>query len=438
MKYIHPHGLAPVMEQEELRAHATEYVATMRRAMSDKNYVLPESSLRLPFDNDLFEKSRLLAGKLATPNLSYVLVIGIGGSYLGTKAVYEAMCGTVDGYSPSLPKIIFIDTCSPEFLGDLTGILTEEVESKDEVVITIISKSGATTETIANASFVVGALEKKLGTMRDRMVYITDEGSPLWRVGEKEGVSLLPIPGIVGGRFSVFSPVGIFPLLLVGIEADKLIQGAGEVVTECVERGVESDAFRVAQDMIAQSKNGAVIFDLLLFHPELESFGKWYRQLFAESLGKDVAKDGTPTTHHIVPTASIGTTDLHSVEQLYLADPALFARTIVRVNSSHWGHDLFQNEQALLSLVPGISGRAPCQIMEVIYKGVKEAYQNRGVQFAEIELPELSLQAMGALVQFEMCVVMYLAHLLNINAFDQPYVEEYKNAVRKILEGANS
>jgi glucose-6-phosphate isomerase len=123
MKYINPHDLTPIMGQEEFRAHAADYAATMRRAMSDKSYLLPESSLRLPFDNELFEKSRLLAEKLSTPNLSYVVVVGIGGSYLGTKAVYEAMCGTIDGYGPSLPKMIFADTCSPEFLGDLTGIL---------------------------------------------------------------------------------------------------------------------------------------------------------------------------------------------------------------------------------------------------------------------------------------------------------------------------
>lgn len=438
MKYIDPQGLTPIMSQDELRAHATDYTATMRRAMSDKNYLLPESSLRLPFDTELFEKSNVLAKKLSTPNLSYVIVVGIGGSYLGTKAVYEAMCGTIDSYSPSLPKMLFVDTCAPEFLGDLAGILDEEVESKDEIIITVISKSGETTETMVNASIIVRALEKKFGTIADRIVCITDEGSPLWALGEKEGYHLLPIPKTVGGRFSVFSPVGVFPLLAVGMEADKLIQGAGEAVTECVERGVESDAFRTAQNIVAQSRDGAVVFDLLLFHPELESFGKWYRQLFAESLGKDVTKDGVRTSHHIVPTASIGTTDLHSVEQLYLSDPTLFARTIIRVNSSHWGHDLASPSRTFLSLVPGVSGRAPCQIMEIIYRGVKETYQKRGISFAEIELSELSLQTIGALMQFEMCVVMHLAHLLNINAFDQPHVEDYKKAVRDILGGTTA
>lgn len=433
MKYIRPQGLVSSKE-EKMHARATDYAATMRAACSDKKYALPESSLRLPFDHELFEKSRRLADKLAGPNLSFVVVIGIGGSHLGTKAVYEAMCGTIDGHNSSLPKILFADTCAPEFLADLTDILIEEIGSKEEIIIAVVSKSGTTTETMVDASILVSALEKKFGTMSDRIVAITDEGSLLWDAGQKEGFHLLPIPKNVGGRFSVFSPVGMFPLLAVGMEADKLIKGAGEMVSECVERGGESDAFRMAENIIAEAHAGAIIFDLLLFHPELETFGKWYRQLFAESLGKDTTKDGKGATHRIVPSVSVGTADLHSIEQLFLSAPSLFARTIVRVNASHWGHNLFSDEHTFAPLAPGIGGHAPCQIMEAIYLGVKESYRAREVSFAEIELPDLSLQTMGALMQFEMCVVMYLAHLLDINAFDQPYVEGYKEAVRNILK----
>lgn len=435
MKYISPDNLKMPAEEKEVRARAAEYVATMRRAMSDKKYALPEASLRLPFDKGLFEKSRLLADKLVGPGLSFVVNIGIGGSNLGTQAIYEAMCGTLDGHNAFLPKMIFADTCAPEFLADFTEIILDEVETKEELIIVVTSKSGTTTETMVNASFLVNALEKKFGALNDRIVCITDEGSPLWVIAEKQGFHLLPIPKIVGGRYSVFSPVGIFPLLAVGMEVDKLLKGAGEAVSECVDRGAESEAFRAALDIVTQNKQGAIIYDLFLFHPELESLGKWYRQLFAESLGKNMTRDGSPATHHMVPTTSIGSTDLHSVEQLYLADPALFARTIVRVNASHWGHDLFYDEQVFAPLAPGIGKRAPCQIMEAIYRGVKEAYQKRGVQFAEIELLDTSLETVGALMQFEMCMVMHLAHLLNINAFDQPNVEEYKKAVKAILGG---
>lgn len=434
MRYIRPaNGKEQVAE--EMRRRGEDYAAVMRAACSDSSYALPEASLRLPSDRALFEKSRALAGELAGPKLLYVVNIGIGGSSLGARAVYEAVCGSLDGHNSFFPKIIFADTCSPEFLADLTGLLLEEVEVKEEVLIVVSSKSGTTTETMVNASSIVSALTRKIGAINDRIVCITDEDSPLWQEAKNQKFHLLPIPKMVGGRYSVFSPVGIFPLLAVGVEAEELVRGAEDMVSETVSRGAESDTFRAAVDILAESERGAAIFDFFVFHPELEALSKWYRQLFAESLGKDTAKDGTKAAHRLVPTVSVGTTDLHSVEQLYLAGPGIFARTIVRVNASHWGHDSTSGVESFEKLAPGITGHASCQIMEAIYHGVKETYQKRGVSFAELELPDLSLHTIGALLQFEMCTVMHLANLLNINAFDQPNVEAYKEATRKILKG---
>ncbi len=432
MKYL---STTKIEEQDQEKAiKAIEYAATMRRAMSDSKYTLPEASLRLPFDRALYEKSRLLANKLAGSRLNYVLHIGIGGSNLGARAIYEASFGTLDGHSPFAPKMLFADTCAPELLSDIAEILLNEVTHKEEIIIIIASKSGTTTETIVNASVLVSALEQKLGPLADRIVCITDEGSPLWKVGEREGFNLLSIPKMVGGRYSVFSPAGIFPSLCMGLDVDLLLKGAQGVIDSCVERGSKSDAYRAALDIFMWSKEGALIFDLFLFQPELESVGKWYRQLFAESIGKNKTAEGAPSTHRMVPTVSMGSTDLHSVEQMNLSDPSLTARMLVRVNAPHWEHEFLAQERIFAPMVPGIAGRAPCQIMDAIYEGVKEAYRAHGVKYAEIELPDSSLETIGALLQFEMCMVMHLAHLLNINAFDQPNVEEYKQATRRILE----
>ncbi len=417
------------------QSQANEYAATMRRAMSDSKYALPEASLRLPFDQALYEKSRVLANKLAGQRLNYVLDIGIGGSNLGAKAIYEASFGTLDGHSPFAPKMLFADTCSPELLSDIAEILLNEVTHKEEIIIIIASKSGTTTETIVNASVLVSALEQKLGPLADRIVCITDEGSPLWKVGEKEGFNLLPVPKMVGGRYSVFSPAGIFPILCMGLDGALLLKGAQSVIDNCVELGSKSESYHAAEDFLIWSKEGALIFDFFVFQSELESVGKWYRQLFAESIGKNTTLDGTPATHRMVPTVSIGSTDLHSVEQMNLADPKLAVRTLVRVNAPHWEHDFLAQERVFAPMVSGIAGRAPCQIMDAIYEGVKEAYRARGVRYAELELTDTSLETIGALLQFEMCTVMHLAHLLNINAFDQPNVEEYKKETRRILEG---
>lgn len=423
--------------EEGIRARALEYTATMRRAMSDSKYALPEASLRLPFDRALYEKSATLASKLRSERLNYVINIGIGGSSLGTQAVYEALFGVLDRYNPFAPKMLFAESCDQGILSDITEIVLNEVETKEEIIIVISSKSGTTTETIMNASILVGALQKKFGSIADRVVCITEEGSPLWRAGEEQGFSLLPIPKMVGGRYSVFSPVGIFPLLAVGLDAELLFRGAEEEINDCIDNGVESRAFRAAFDIFEWNKKGTHIFDIFLFHSELESFGKWYRQLFAESLGKEITTGGAGTTPLLVPTVSLGSTDLHSVEQMHLAHPLATARTLVRVNAPHWDNESLVQDRSLAPLVPGVLGRAPRQIMDAIYKGVKKTYDTRGVRYAEIELPDISLESIGALLQFEMCVVMHLAHLLHIDAFDQPNVEEYKKVVRGILGTKN-
>ncbi|MHB1117938.1 MAG: hypothetical protein ACYCZ7_00185 [Minisyncoccota bacterium] len=417
------------------RVRAKEYAATMRAAMSDNSYKLPEASLRLPFDRALYERSRALATDLAGAKLTYVVNIGIGGSNLGAKAVYEAIFGTLDAHSPFAPKMLFADTCSPELLSDIVEIILNEVTMPEEIIIVVTSKSGITTETVVSASVLISALEQKLGALASRIVCITEEGSPLWGMGKKQGFHLLPIPSMVGGRYSVFSPVGVFPLLCVGLEVDRFLKGAQEAVHNCVECGEESDAYRAAADMLAWNEQGIQVFDLFLFQPEFEGLGKWYRQLFAESLGKEKTEEGAPSTYRMLPTVSIGPADLHSVEQMHLAFPEMVARTLVRINAPHWEHEFLARDRVFAPLVSGVLGRAPCHIVDAIYGGVKEVYRARGVSFAEIELPDLSLESLGAFLQFEMCMVMHLAHVMRINAFDQPNVELYKQATRRILGG---
>lgn len=416
-------------------ARAGEYVARMRLAMSDSAYALPEASLRLPFDEELLKKSQTLATKLAGSKLTYILDIGIGGSNLGAKALYEATAGTLDAHTPFAPKMLFADTCSPELLADITELLLSEVSEKEEIIIIVASKSGTTTETITNASILVNALEQKFGSLADRIVCITDQNSVLWEVGEKQKYHLLPVPKMVGGRFSVLSPAGVFPLLCAGIEGEALMRGAQAVVHDAIERGTESDSFKAAQDIMRWHEKGAIIFDFFVFHPELESMGKWYRQLFAESIGKEKTIEGVATTHRMVPTVSIGSTDLHSVEQMHLAQPNIAARLLVRAHAPHWEHQFLAEDKVFAPLVPGVSRRAPCEILDAIYKGVVETYHTRGVSYGEVALTDLDPESLGALLQFMMCTTMHLANMLKINAFDQPNVEAYKDATRRILGG---
>lgn len=412
--------------------HAGEYAARMRAAMSDGAYLLPEASLRLPFDTALFDESRKLATQLAGRRLSYILVIGIGGSSLGTRAIYEASAGIFDGLTAFIPKMIFAETCTSESLGDITELLLEEVNSPEEIVVVIASKSGTTIETVMNAAVLIPALEIKLGSLASRIVCITDEGSPLWRAASERGFHVLSIPHQVGGRYSVFSPVGVFPLLCAGIDMKAVLRGAQAVVHDSLS-GAESEAYLLAEDIAAWRKARISVIDLFVFHPELEAFGKWYRQLFAESLGKTTKSNGAPAEHALVPTVSIGSTDLHSAEQLHLASADFIARILVRVYAPHWEHQFLAEDNVFAPLVPGIVRRAPCEIMDAIYQGVKETYRNRRVSWGEISLSDLEPESIGKLLQLKMCAVMYLGNLFEVNPFDQPEVEAYKEATRKVL-----
>jgi glucose-6-phosphate isomerase len=164
------------------------------------------------------------------------------------------------------------------------------------------------------------------------------------------------------------------------------------------------------------------------FHPELETLGKWYRQLIGESIGKK-------KTIGITPIISIGTTDLHSVGQLYLGGPIDKVTTFISANSID--EDLtIPNEPYLGELVEGMYGKTLKNIKRTILGGVKLAYKKRRMPFTEIILPDLKEKSFGAYMQFRMMEIMYLAKLLGVNAFNQPNVESYKEETRKIIKDA--
>ena len=419
------------VSDHNVRARGGEYSEALHRASHDDLYTLPESSLRIPFDEPLFEASRTLAKTVVGPKLSHILHIGIGGSNLGARALYEVIKGTS---SFRVPTMLFLDTCAPELIANTSEILLREVSEKEEILIIIASKSGTTTETIVNASVLIAALENKLGPLAERIVCITDEHSGLWSIAKENKYHCLSVPKIVGGRDSVCAPMGMFPLLCLGVDGEAFLRGARRVVDDCVERRGESDAFRFANDIYSWQAKGTFVFDFFAFHPELEAMGKWYRQLFAESLGKAVTINGEATTHHIVPSVSIGSTDLHSAEQLYMAQPQISARIFVRVAGRKEEQRQVVPGGALISLVENIKGRTPAEIMNAIYAGVVEAYRVRNISFSELALDNLEPEALGALMQFFMCGTMYLADMLKVNAFDQPDVEVYKKNMKNILD----
>ncbi len=413
------------------RFDISPFITTIRDVLDSGDYTAAEASVNLPFDTALHDAVERLVGKLRTPELKYVFLVGIGGSNLGAKAVYDTFFSYRDLTAHADPRLICIDTTSEPLLIACKQIIAT-LASPQEYVLISISKSGGTTETITNTEIVMAELAGRLGPAPDRLVVISDAGSPFIVVAKAWGAHTLGIPKEVGGRYSVFSAVGLVPLALCGINIRELARGAEAA---CMQ-GSHTD---VLQNQVAQSalvavdayQNGKTIHDMFLFHPELESLGKWWRQLVGESIGKSTTEKHAVTVG-ITPTVSIGSTDLHSVGQLYLGGPADKLVTFVYTTATH--NFSMPTKRIFPTLVEMVSGKKVSEVLSAIRQGTTSAFLQRERPFIQIELEMLSPYELGQFMQYKMIETMYIGRLLQVNPFDQPDVELYKTVTKELLE----
>ncbi len=426
MKFIHDAGaLVSEAELKDRAGSLCDSVSRFKKISTQTDYLEPESSLHLPFDEQILKQVRDVAAAIKTNTLQYVVVIGIGGSNLGTQAVYDAVAGSMNLLVDRLPKLLFLDTVSDEKMTSVTRTL-ERLPKKDDFAVIVISKSGTTTETIANAEVLFAYLSEHFGDPRSRFVAITDEGSKLWNQAGEKKIARLSIPSMVGGRYSVFTAVGLLPLLLSGIDVEGLLEGARQSVVDNTQEDLQvNTAMASAIITDCHRRAGRTIHNSFLFSPKLESLGKWYRQLMAESLGKD--------GKGITPIVSIGSTDLHSQAQLYFAGPDDKVTHLIYSMSG----DVNQvPRQPLFSgLVSDLQNKSLEQVMKAIVTGVKATYGQLHRPCLLIDLEGIGTWELGYYLQWRMIEVMYLARLMDVNAFDQPEVELYKTQMRQALKG---
>lgn len=428
-------GLRFTYQNITAKTHIPERVAayteTLKEISEKKSgsYDSHEHSIRLPIDSAMVSDVQKTIERYFTTALRYVVVIGIGGSNLGTQAIYDALRRERDGVHNAFPQLIFLDTVSTKLFQDIERVLELDITFPEEIVINLISKSGGTTESIANFELLYGYLVKRFPNIKERIVVTTDNGSPLWKKAEKEGMGLLQIPALVGGRYSVFTPVGLFPLAMVGIDIQELLLGAKNYLHTNFNE--ENYSLRLAETIFKAMHDGATICNFFFFNPELESMGKWARQLYAESLGKEVNKSGKVVHAGITPIVSVGSTDLHSVAQLYFGGPKDKFTLLTHVKTP--SKLVIANDGLFTELVPGIRGRTPDEIMQAVYGGVTNAYNSHKLPYGEVMLPDVSPYSLGMFMEWQMIAVMYLAELMHVDAFDQPNVEDYKKVMRDIL-----
>jgi glucose-6-phosphate isomerase len=424
MKFTFHQSLVHESELAKQLTRLEPYRVQLAQVAMTPEYTLPESSLQLPLDETLLANIQSITQQVRTPTLQYIIVIGIGGSNLGTQAIYETVAGSMNLLVDRLPTLLFLDTVADEKMTAVTRTL-EHLGNKDDFLTILISKSGTTTESIANMEVLWDFAQKQFGDVHERFVCITDEGSKLWLASQQRKITCVPIPAVVGGRFSVFSAVGLLPLSLAGIDIQDLLSGARRAVVDGVSEDLHNNhSLLSAAITYLHAQQGRTIHNSFFFSPRFEGLGKWYRQLVAESLGKD--------GKGITPIVSIGSTDLHSQAQLYFAGPDDKYTNLI--HSSTGPVHSVPVHLTMPGLVADIQGTSLKQIMHAIYGGVKTAYETAKRPFVEVDLVATDAHELGYYLQFRMIEVMYLGKLLDVNTFDQPAVEMYKSATRELLK----
>lgn len=407
-------------------------IHNMKRATL-MHYTDDRASINLPNDRKIVGTVKNIVNKKSALHPAFLIVIGIGGSNLGTIAVQEAVLGRSHNRLTPGTKILYADTVDSDSINDIIRTIEPALKNGGAVIINGVSKSGETTETIANFEILANLLKRYRKEYEKYIVVTTDKDSKFWNLAIEKGFDVLEIPKKVGGRYSVFSPVGLFPLGMIEVDTDKLLQGAAWMKSRCLAEEIKENPAAISAALLyLHYIEGKNISDLFLFSNDLESTGKWYRQLMGESIGKEFDMHGKKVFSGITPTVSIGSTDLHSMAQLYLGGPYDKFTTFVRVERNN-SNITTPNLEEYSVLVDKIQDKSLREMMDAIFEGIKIAFRKGKRPFTEIRLPDKSEYSMGQLLQFKMMEIMYLGFLLDVNPFDQPNVEMYKTETRKIL-----
>jgi glucose-6-phosphate isomerase len=363
---------------------------------------------------------RIDALKKTKRHFTTCLVIGIGGSDLGTRAAWHALRHDLRGM-----KLAFLggNTDPDEILWTLKGL------DLKTTLINVISKSGDTIEPMTTFMVVRDALMKAVGksTYPAHIVATTDETSGSLRsFALEEGYSTLPVPKNIGGRFSVLTDVSLFPLACAGVNIKRLLDGARDVRNAFVKERVDKNlpCQFAAQHVYAHTKHGKSIHILMPYSESLRVFGTWFRQIWAESLGKD-GKGPTPVS-------ALGATDQHSQIQLYNDGPKDKVVTFIEVNrfASHLKVPSSIKRLESLSYTAGVSF---AEILHAEREGTARALAENGCPNGTLTVPSVDEWALGSLFMSFQIATGLAGSLYGVNAYDQPGVEAGKRMMRTLL-----
>ena len=371
----------------------------------------------LPRDYDKEEFARIQAAAKKIQQQSQVLVvIGIGGSYLGARAVIDLLASpNYNLKKKDTPDILFAGN------GLSTDALLETIAliGDRDFSVNVISKSGTTTEPAVAFRIFKALLEEKYGKegARERIYATTDKArGALKGLADAEGYEEFVVPDDVGGRFSVLTAVGLLPIAVAGIDIEELMGGAAQAMTELSVGGAENPAWQYAAARHALYQSGKKVELLACYEPCFRFFAEWWKQLYGESEGKE--------GKGLFPASVEFTADLHSMGQYIQEGERLMFETVVQFAPK--GEFIIPNDPENVDGLNFLSGKSMAFVAEQAMRAVILAHVDGGVPNVRIEMPALSAKTAGYLIYFFEYVCGLSGYLLEVNPFNQPGVEAYK------------
>lgn len=405
---------------ENYEKRALEAFDTLMKRDGEGNDFLGWIDRPVDYDKDEFERIKKASQKIRE-NSDVLVSIGIGGSYLGIKAV-EVAC---DSYFTSGRKTEVIyagNQLSGEYLVDLLAYL----EDKD-YSLNVISKSGTTTEPAIAFRILKEALEEKYGKeeAKSRIFATTDrKKGALKELADAEGYESFVVPDDIGGRFSVISAVGLLPLAVAGIDIDEFMAGFADGREKYTVNSIENDAIKYAAVRNMLHENGKDIEILLSYEPKLSFVAEWWKQLYGESEGKD--------GKGLFPASVSNTTDLHSMGQMIQDGVRNVFETVIEVENAKKDITIKEDEKNLDGL-NFLAGKTMSYINKQAMEGTTMAHVEGGVPNIRIKIDEVNERKLAELFYFFEIAVGVSGYMLGVNPFNQPGVEAYKKAMFKLL-----
>lgn len=366
--------------------------------------------------------------KILRDNCEVVVVIGIGGSYLGAKAVIDGLSNSFDWLQTERksPVVVYAgQNIGEDYLYELQELLKTK-----KFGIICISKSGTTTEPALAFRLLKTQLEVQQGkeAAHKVIVCVTDKSRGALRIlATQEGLKTFVLEDSIGGRYSVLSPVGLLPIAVAGFNIRQLVAGA-ETMEKITGLDIPFEKNQSAQYAAVRNelyKNGKKIEILVNFHPKLHYLGEWWKQLYGESEGKD--------NKGIFPAAVDFTTDLHSMGQWIQQGERTIFETVISIKETNYTK-IFPHSEENLDGLNFLAGKRVDEVNKMAELGTMIAHIDGGVPNLKVELPRLNEYYLGQLIYFFEKACGISGYLLGVNPFDQPGVEAYKKNMFALLE----